>query len=187
MYTQQYPELVSLFKDADHLDIKYVEGGVSMRQFIAGMLNYQPGWISFLYGVRWVFVRLLGMTQQGIPHSSVMKADDVPMTVGTKAAFFDVVAAQDERYWFAMASDKHLTAHLGVVVEAKPNGQHRFHVITLVHYHHWTGPVYFNVIRPFHHLVVSSMARAGIRSGGQATNTAVNPHAASSNAAAYYE
>ncbi|MCP4630164.1 MAG: DUF2867 domain-containing protein [bacterium] len=31
----------------------------------------------------------------------------------------------------------------------------RFYVITVVHYKHWTGPVYFNLIRPFHHLVVS--------------------------------
>jgi hypothetical protein len=32
----------------------------------------------------------------------------------------------------------------------------------VVHYKHWTGPVYFNLIRPFHHLVVSRMARAGL-------------------------
>lgn len=31
--------------------------------------------------------------------------------------------------------------------------------ITTVYYKHWTGPVYFNLIRPFHHLVVSRMAQ----------------------------
>ena len=35
--------------------------------------------------------------------------------------------------------------------------------LTVVHYKHWTGPVYFNVIRPFHHLVVRQMARAGTK------------------------
>ncbi|MGE6761631.1 DUF2867 domain-containing protein [Corallococcus interemptor] len=29
------------------------------------------------------------------------------------------------------------------------------------HYRNWAGPVYFNVIRPFHHLVVARMARHG--------------------------
>jgi hypothetical protein len=37
----------------------------------------------------------------------------------------------------------------------------RFHVVTIVHYNNLAGPVYFNVIRPFHHLVVKQMARRG--------------------------
>ncbi|NQY75258.1 MAG: DUF2867 domain-containing protein [Candidatus Margulisbacteria bacterium] len=28
---------------------------------------------------------------------------------------------------------------------------------------HWTGPIYFNLIRPIHHLVVTKMAKAGVR------------------------
>jgi hypothetical protein len=36
-------------------------------------------------------------------------------------------------------------------------------VVTIVHYKHWTGRLYFNVIRPVHHFVVSGMARAGAR------------------------
>ncbi len=39
----------------------------------------------------------------------------------------------------------------------------RFYVITTVFYKHWTGPVYFNYIRPFHHLVVSQMAKYGLK------------------------
>jgi len=43
------------------------------------------------------------------------------------------------------------------------DGRKRFHIGTAVHYHNWAGPVYFNVIRPFHHIVVSQMMKAGIR------------------------
>ncbi|MCP4674680.1 MAG: DUF2867 domain-containing protein [Deltaproteobacteria bacterium] len=32
-----------------------------------------------------------------------------------------------------------------------------------VKYHHWTGPVYFNVIRSFHHFVVWAMVRTAVR------------------------
>ncbi|MBC7815075.1 MAG: DUF2867 domain-containing protein, partial [Burkholderiales bacterium] len=59
--------------------------------------------------------------------------------------------------------DSHLSAMLGVAVEPLSGDQKRFHVVTVVYYHNWAGPLYFNVIRPFHHLVVSSMARAGVR------------------------
>ncbi|WP_218919788.1 DUF2867 domain-containing protein [Streptosporangium roseum] len=58
----------------------------------------------------------------------------------------------------AGATESHLTACLAVVAEPG-----RFHVVTVVKYHRWTGPVYFNAIRPFHHLVVLGMARAGVR------------------------
>jgi hypothetical protein len=47
------------------------------------------------------------------------------------------------------------------VAEPVANGLIRYYIVTIVHYLHWTGPVYFNLIRPFHHLVVARMARAG--------------------------
>jgi hypothetical protein len=41
-------------------------------------------------------------------------------------------------------------------------GMLSYYPITIVFYKHWTGPVYFNLIRPFHHLVVARMARHGL-------------------------
>jgi len=124
------------------------------------MFSYYPGWVQHLYRIRWGFVRLLGMKQEGIPQLMQMQAEDVPLTPGEKAAFFTVKMAADGRYWVAGITESHLTAYLGVVVEPLPVGS-RFHVLTIVHYRKWTGPLYFNVIRPFHHLVVGKMAKAG--------------------------
>jgi hypothetical protein len=42
---KDYPQIVSLMEDANHIDVKVVEGSVSLRQFIAGMLSYYPWWI----------------------------------------------------------------------------------------------------------------------------------------------
>lgn len=161
-YIAQIPEIQPLLQDADHIDIKMIEGSVSMRKFIVQMLAYQPAWVTFLYGVRWFFVRLLGMKQTGLPHSEKKHPEELPMQQGQPAAFFTVAAAAEERYWFAEISESHLTARLGVVVEPLTQGRRRFHVVTVVHYNQWTGPVYFNVIRPFHHLVVGQMAKAGV-------------------------
>ncbi|MBC7871714.1 MAG: DUF2867 domain-containing protein, partial [Chitinophagaceae bacterium] len=91
-----------------------------------------------------------------------LKPEDVGMIPGTKAAFFTVVMAQEDAYYVARVAESHLTAALAVVMEPLPNNLNRFHVITIVHYNRWTGPVYFNVIRPFHHIVVGSMAQAGV-------------------------
>jgi hypothetical protein len=159
-----YPEVAKLLKGADHVDVKVVEGGVSLRQFIASMLSYYPGWIVFLYYVRAVFVRLLGMRQPRTPDElPVLKPEDVSMTPGEHATFFIVRQTREEEYWIAETpEDRHLQAYFGIIVEPVEDNVNRFHVVTIVHYKHWTGPVYFNIIRPFHHLVVGSMARAAV-------------------------
>lgn len=154
-------EVQQFMVGADVTDIKQFESPVDMRRFVAGMFSYNPGWIKFLYSVRWGFVRLLGMKQDGIPQSQTLAPQDVPMQADTNLAFFHVKAAKEDAYWVADATEKHLTAVLGVVREPLAEGKNRYWVLTLVHYHHWTGPVYFNVIRPFHHLVVNKMARSG--------------------------
>ena len=48
---EKYPELTRLLDGADHVDVKIVEGTVSLRQFIAAMLSYYPWWIVSLYYV----------------------------------------------------------------------------------------------------------------------------------------
>jgi hypothetical protein len=163
---QDLPQLMTLLAEADHVDVKVVTGDVSLPEFVAGMFSYYPGWIKNLYQIRWGFVRLLGMKQAGIPAAAKMRPEDVPMIPGEKAAFFTVTLAEEGRCWVAEAAESHLTAYLGVVMEPLstrvPSTENRFHVLTIVHYHKWTGPVYFNVIRPFHHLVVRNMAKAGV-------------------------
>ena len=87
---------------------------------------------------------------------------DVPWQPGEAAYFFKVIATAPEQYWFAEAAEAHLTAKLGVVAEPLTTVRQRFHVVTVLHYNKWTGVVYFNVIRPFHHLVVRSMMKAAV-------------------------
>ena len=157
------PEVLRPFaKGADHVDVKTVESEATLREFLAGLLSYQPGWVTALFAVRAVFVRLLGMRQQGLPRSLHLRPEDISMTPGGAASFFTVRHAEEDHVWVVAATDKHLEATLAVVVEPEPGGglRRRFHVVTLVHYRNWAGPVYFNVIRPFHHLVVERMARS---------------------------
>lgn len=158
------PDLPAIAARCNHIDVKTYHGEGRMDAFVAGFMAYHPAWVKALYGIRWGFVRLLGMKQEGIPGMGLeRKPEDVPMRAGEKAAFFTVMAAEPERYWLVSVSDKHLTAYLCVAAEGDPDGARTFHVLTLVEYHNWAGPVYFNVIRPFHHLVVGQMSQAGLR------------------------
>ncbi len=160
---QQTPEIAAQFEGANVVDIKTARSDVPLRQFLAGMFSYQPGWITFLYRVRAVFVRFLGMRQAGIPRPLKVNPEEVPMTSGTNLSFFKITQAQENRYWSAEADDTHLKAALLVVKEVTPDHKQQYYVVTLVYYHKWTGPLYYNVIRPFHHLVVNGMVKAGAK------------------------
>lgn len=155
----QIPEINRLAESADHIDIKVAESDLPLREFVARLLSYQPTWVTALYGIRWGFVRLLGLKQQGIPQARQMSAEELPMSSDKDSQFliFRVISAKEDAYWFAQASESHLSAILGVSCERLADGRNRFYVVTLVHYHRWTGRVYFNTIRPFHHLVVGAM------------------------------
>lgn len=155
------PELQPLLAKADHIDVKTVTGTVDLRTFIAGFFSYHPAWLRSLFAVRAVFVRFLGMRQGHIGSGTLLTPERVPMQIGKRMGFFTVCLAEEEHYWFASNSDKHLKGTLGVVVEPLADQRKRFHVVTIVHYHNWAGPVYFQAIRPFHHLVVMRMAQAG--------------------------
>ena len=106
---------------------------------------------------------MIGLRQSGVPRFRPLRPDTLPMTPGQRASLFKVRAAEDERFWIGEANDRHLSAAIAVVVEEGGQGQKRFHVLTIVHYHNCTGPLYFNAIRPFHHLVVGSMVHAGVQ------------------------
>jgi hypothetical protein len=162
---KRHPSLNAYFHDMDYVDVKSIDGGCSLRRFIARMLSHYPWWIVWLYGIRERLVGLLGLVKhekpETLPH---LEPADVSFEPGGRVTFFVVNQAQEDAYWVAKTpEDRHLEAHLGVVIEKLDSHRSRFHVFTTVKYIHWTGPVYFNMIRPFHHLVVSQMMKAGIK------------------------
>jgi len=167
-YELKFSELEKYFENADFTDIKVFEGQPTLRQFIASMLSYYPWWIVQLYRIRKLLVSLLGLVKHKEPAELPnLKPEDVSFTPGENAAFFLVRSAKEEIFWISETpDDKHLQAYFGVVKEPVRGSINRFYVITTVFYKHWTGPIYFNVIRPFHHLVVSRMAKYAIRLHG---------------------
>ena len=162
-YTKTLPAVQPFLAQYNHFDEKMIVGTVTLREFVAGALSYQPWWLKALYGVRGVFVRLLGMRQPLTGGLPVVQPSAVSFERGSAASFFTVQGGVEDQFIVLEATDKHLTAQAIISVEPLPNGANRFYLATVVYHHHWTGPVYFNVIRPFHHLVAWCMMVAGVR------------------------
>lgn len=162
---QKYRELDIYFQNTNHIDIKTIEGEVSLRQFISEMLSYYPWWLLILYRTREFLVNILGLVKHEKPDVlPSIQPEDLSFNPGEKASFFIVKTAKENVYWVSETpDDKHLKAFFGVVMEATNDKPTKFHVFTSVKYIHWTGPIYFNLIRPFHHLVVFSMMKNGVQ------------------------
>lgn len=158
---QSIKELGVYFENADYTDVKVFEGKKTLREFIAAMLSYYPWWVILLYRIRKVLVVILGLAKQEnpakLPH---LQPDEVTFAPGENATFFIVRCGREDRFWMAESpKDTHLQAFFGVVRQPLDGSCSRFYVTTTVYHKHWTGRIYFNLIRPFHHLVVNQMAR----------------------------
>lgn len=152
----EHPELAPFLVHADHVDVHRVRTDRLLRPFIAATFAYQPRWLSFLYAVRMGLVRVIGLHRESVPAPTRWRPEDVPMQPGADATFFTVQAAREEQLWIVAAEERHLRATLAILREHSG-----YALVTIVHYRHWTGRLYFNLIRPFHHLVVMAMGRAG--------------------------
>ena len=163
-FLNQLEVLKKYVAGADVVDVKVFDGQTTLRGFIASMLSYYPWWVVGLYRIRKLLVAVLGLARQESPEKLPdLNPEDVSFAPGNHATFFVVRCAEEDRFWIAETpEDKHLRAYFGVVRQPTTPSTSRFYVITTVFYKHWTGRVYFNLIRPFHHLVVSRMARYGL-------------------------
>jgi hypothetical protein len=60
-FVREYPPLQALLRDINHIDVKVVDvatapSEICLREFIAGFIAYNPGWIKLLYHIRAGFV-----------------------------------------------------------------------------------------------------------------------------------
>ncbi|REE99133.1 DUF2867 domain-containing protein [Thermomonospora umbrina] len=155
------PELRSILRDADHVDVKTATADGTLRQFAAGALDMRPAWLTGLFKVRDAAARVLRLDPAGRLDQR-LTPENLPFTPGAKVHFFTVTEAVEDRYLLLETADRHLTAHLAIVA-ASDGDPTRFDLISVVRYHRRLGSLYFNLIRPFHLLVVGGMARAGAR------------------------
>jgi len=140
------PNLQEVLKNRDHFDIKSIASNKTLIQFNEQLLTYHPAWVKLLYRLREILLSFLN-----IPYAKNFEP------------VYKVVDCIDDFFWLGVISDSHLTAHLGVLKKKNSGDSANFYVFSIVHYHGFAGKFYFNLIRPFHHLVVHWMMTAAIK------------------------
>lgn len=154
---------------ADHVDVKIGEGAVSVLEAAAGIMSYRPRWVELLWWMRAGLVRVLGLGRQREVPRTRYTADTLPAEPGGRLGFFSVFDTDRESFWMVQGRESHLEAVLAVFATPLPGGpgRNRIHAATVVRYRSGIGPIYFNLIRPFHHLVVTRALRRALAGNGR--------------------
>jgi hypothetical protein len=165
-FIHRIPQLRAVLDGADVVRVRSVEGRVELARFLEAMFAYRPGLVRLLYRLRGLVVPLIGVRQPSLPAMDEWLPPDVPMLACGNIWFFSVSLADPERYWIGCCPhERHLTGYMGVVAEPLGRGRRRFHLVTVVHYKHWTGRLYFGLISPLNRFFMHRLARAGIAAG----------------------
>jgi hypothetical protein len=151
-------ELDDLVPVVDEIDVKTARGDVTLREFTAGALSHSPLWVKGLFAIRIAVAAVLRL-ETAVPDSRRMRPETVSFTPGEKDAFFTVVRGEEDHYLLLKITDNHLIGYLAIITDNERPAT--FKVVTLVQYLRPAGRFYYNLIRPFHHLVLLSMCRAG--------------------------
>jgi uncharacterized protein DUF2867 len=155
------PELDDLLPTADEIDVKTIRGAVTLREFVAGALGYSPLWAKGLFAARTVVALALRL-ETVAPPTRRLRPETVSFTPGDLDLFFTVERGEEDHYLLLKISDNHLIGYLAFITDnAKPESE--FKVVTLVKYMRPAGRFYYNLIRPFHHIMILSMCRAAVR------------------------
>lgn len=159
---ERLPGMAGLLNGVDHVDVHSRDGNGTVRGVAAGILSYRPAWMEWLWRVRVLLLRVLGHPGHAVPAPTALTEENLASRPGEKAGFFTVTRTDNETHWIVEGREKHLVAWLAVVGVPLEGGRTRFHVITVVRYLNRAGRAYFNIIRPFHHLVVGCSLRRAL-------------------------
>lgn len=163
-YLNRINEIKVLIRQADYVGLKVVEAEDRLEAFLGKMFAYRPRLIRLLYRVRAPLVRLLGFKQDAMPGMDEWIPNEFPMFPCGNVWFFTVRKVERDHYWIAgCPRDRHLDADLAVVARPLEGRRQRFYILTVVRYKHWTGPVYFNMIRLFNLFLIGRMSHAAAR------------------------
>lgn len=157
--------LDDLIPVVDEIDVKTAHGDVTLREFTAHALSHTPLWLKGLFAVRMAVAAVLRLETTGVPDSRRMRPETVSFTPGEKNAFFTVMRGEEDHYLLLKVTDNHLIGYLAIITDNEKPAT--FQVVTLVKFLRPAGRFYYNLIRPFHHVVLLSMCRAGEKSRAQ--------------------
>lgn len=126
------PAIEEAMQDADLLKITTVTRRATLPSFVLHRYGHSPRLKS-----------LLGRTTPAFP---------ALLAPGGSVGTFTTIESDPDYFWLAESSSSFRTRYAAVVAEPGPEGQPLFHCATILHFHHWSMPLYHQFISPMQRL-----------------------------------
>ncbi|MET9918656.1 DUF2867 domain-containing protein [Streptomyces sp. NPDC006435] len=165
-------DTVGTLGGCDHIDAVAVDvpQGTSARDFVQAMLGTPPASTTRLLRLRDALVKPFGL--KGTDRSEETRIEE-----GGRAGPLHLYRVGEDEV-VAGKDDKHLSYRSTFKVRPGPHGWEGV-ATTVVRYHRYAGRAYFAVIKPFHVLILYSLARHGAAVLAGAKTTSREPEAKS--------
>jgi hypothetical protein len=120
-----------------------------------------PAWVQCLFRLRDILVKPFGL--KGADDNYNYFQQKFTEMVRTSETYKQMsIPAKNENETILQMADKHLTAELSCHIENIIDNKLKISIITLVHYHNVFGKIYFNVIKPFHRIIVKTIMKRSV-------------------------
>ncbi|WP_418409652.1 DUF2867 domain-containing protein [Alistipes sp.] len=130
---------------------------VSPNELMAAFWTTMPAWLNVLFKIRDLLVRPFGLKTGTADNREELQE---ALLKGKDYGLMSAVAHSADESVISL-DDKHLKAYFSIYIEGRD-----VYITTLVQFHNKLGVAYFNLIRPFHKIVVKNIFRQVMREHG---------------------
>lgn len=135
---------------SDTFSVQYKKQNLCLEEILTAFFSATPRWINTLFRLRHKIVARFGLKTN---HEATIELN-FPIKVEDKIGFFEVFEISETQIILG-ENDTHLDFRVSIRIE-KDN---QISVETLVEFNNIFGKVYFQIIKPFHKLIIASLLR----------------------------
>jgi hypothetical protein len=139
---------------SDIFSVQTKKQNLDIEEVITAFFSTTPKWIDYLFELRHNIVALLGLKT----NSNTIIEFNYPLQAGEKIGFFEIFEVSETEIILG-ENDTHLDFRVLVRIEK----ENQISVETLVEFKNFFGKTYFQIIKPFHKLIVASMLKGMLK------------------------
>lgn len=128
---------------------------ITSDKILIDLWTIRPQWIEQLFKLRNIVVKPFGLkTGDKDDGNEIERCINTGQSSGLVS-----LTTKSPTETILCLEDKHLRAHISVIVEEKNNGIKNVNITTVVKFHYWLGKLYFTLICPFHLIIVPQLLK----------------------------
>ena len=129
----------------------------SIEEITKLFFETSPKWIDHLFEVRNKVVKIFGLKVSDVPNKEEL-LKNTKFVINEEIGLFKIFDKSNNEIILGQ-NDKHLNFKISILSNIRTDDKQLITISTLVYFNKWYGKLYFQLIRPFHKLIVPLMLK----------------------------